>query len=374
VTFEELAGCLFLSPSFSVRNDLLGWLSPPPHISLLNQLEHLYCYRLDDVPDVDQRWSSLPADGANYCVPAASMNWLYYLGAPPDPDVDGLTILNLIQLGDQMGTDGADGTSFEGGIDGLVGWLDDRNVLAVVMGATVTDGASVRIEHLRAWATLGGLVDVNMGRYRKNGDKLKRKSGHRMTMVGLHQKDSHCKIVVHNPDNDRSHLTTQSPTKFQKASLTHEHWNIEGDWMTLPRWVDSSKPGYKFIEGYVVIAPPFTVTNSSANALTYHQTSLTTHQIATRSFRLPFPGGWPTLPFIRGCLGRRSSEKRARGSGCSIWRAGPGADSPTCRCLPCSASGAAAIDCSSRRRGNWWRSMSTQAPGRAPRCPTRSTQ
>ena len=90
---------------------------------------------------------------------------------------------------------------------------------ALVVGATLTDGASVRIEHLRAWATVGALVNVNMGRYVKDDDELERKSGHRMTMVGLHQSNDHSEIVFHNPDDETSDLMTQSATEDKNP-----HW------------------------------------------------------------------------------------------------------------------------------------------------------
>jgi|SRR5215831_9036652 len=288
ISIRKLADCLFLPSAFSIRKDLLGWLNPAPVLSLAKEAAQIHCYKLADVPDVDQRWSSLPKNGANFCVPAATMNWLYFMGVPADPHSDPATVLNLTQLGNQMDTDGDDGTGFSDGIEGLNAWLDDHQAVALVVGATLTEGASVRIEHLRDWAALGGLVNVNMGRYSKNDDELQRKTGHRMTMVGLHQSKGRCEIVVHNPDDDTSDLTTQS-AREQKSALVNEHWNIEGEGTTLPRWGTSTDP-FRFIDGYVVIAPLFALTNANESALTYYQAALKTGRIASRSFSLPFAG------------------------------------------------------------------------------------
>ena len=92
ISIRKLADCLFLHPAFSIRKDLLGWLAPPPVFSILKEVEQIYCYKLADVPDVDQRWSSLPKNGGT-CVPAATMNWLYFMGVPADPHSGPATVL-----------------------------------------------------------------------------------------------------------------------------------------------------------------------------------------------------------------------------------------------------------------------------------------
>ena len=37
-----------------------------------------FSHNISDIPDLDQRWNSLPGHGASQCVPAATVNLMYY--------------------------------------------------------------------------------------------------------------------------------------------------------------------------------------------------------------------------------------------------------------------------------------------------------
>ncbi len=37
-----------------------------------------FSHNISDIPDLDQRWNSLPGHGASHCVPAATVNLMYY--------------------------------------------------------------------------------------------------------------------------------------------------------------------------------------------------------------------------------------------------------------------------------------------------------
>lgn len=317
ISIRQLAKCLGFpregQDTFSIRDNLLSWVSPPPPFSLLQQVKQIYCYRVDGVPDIDQRWSSLPNDGKMYCVPTATMNWLYSMGEPPSPPDPATTIQNLTLLGAMMGTDPEGGTTFGGTIDGLEDWLYKRQASVGIIGHSVySDGARVRIDYLRAWATMGGLVNVIMGRYVQNEGELIRESGHMMTMIGLHQSNDRTGIIVHDPADESSDLTSQSATTEVTESLANECWNIEGDMTTLIRW-GTLTDKIRLIDGFVVLAPSSAVTNLSPGVLTHYQAELKTGRIATQSFRLPFSGEvvdlamHPALPRVA-VVGKGSGE------------------------------------------------------------------
>jgi hypothetical protein len=290
ISIKHIAGCIRGSGAFSFQKDLFGSTSAPGPLSVVKQLHGLFCYRLTGVPGVDQRWSALPEDGKNYCVPAASMNWFYYLGLPPDPANGSLTVMNLLALGLQMGIDPEEGTGFDDGIDALIAWLDQRNASAAVLGVSlaVDDDLSIRVEHLRAWALGGGLVNVNVGSYKNEDGDFERKSGHRVTMVGIHQINDRNAIVVHDPGNDKTDLGTQSATTDQTVPLADVLAKIEGTFVTVPQWGGATST--RFIDGYVVIVPASALTNNESGAITYYEQSLKSGSVATRIFAVPFPG------------------------------------------------------------------------------------
>jgi hypothetical protein len=72
-----------------------------------------FTYTLYGVGDVDQQWSSafLPGHGGMFCVPAAFVNWMYFLAAqrpallPFTSDQDDHIRRNLAVMGDYMKTD-----------------------------------------------------------------------------------------------------------------------------------------------------------------------------------------------------------------------------------------------------------------------------
>ena len=77
-----------------------------------------FVYRIEFVPDFDQRRNTLPANGSNYCVPTSFLNWGGYVARrgfpnqlPGSPPWNYTAIsLNLFLLGAAMQTDPNGGT------------------------------------------------------------------------------------------------------------------------------------------------------------------------------------------------------------------------------------------------------------------------
>jgi hypothetical protein len=291
-------------------------------------------YFVNDVPDIDQQWSNLPNNGAMYCVPTSTLNWLYYFalhGCPqalayqipktPEAAFNTFTTLNLGMLASYMDTDPKEGTTGSGWFDGLMDWLNDRQVPAMVRMYTYSDDTKITFDILKEWANfmllLGGKMCIAVGRYEIKNGCYERNGGHALTVVGLNQADDNYSIKVHDPNDDNSDLKTQSATKTPTIALNHEWGNFEGKKTTLLRWGTSIKP-YQFIDYVVVIQPYFVVTNLSvngANKLAYYYYNLDsdTTTLQTKEITLPFSAELldlaihPALP-IAVCIAKGTNE------------------------------------------------------------------
>lgn len=256
-------------------------------------------YSISGVPDLDQEWQALPNRGRMYCVPAASLNWIYYLAKhgrpsalafPPSDTSNPIgDVMNLSMMAGYMDTDPQDGTGGDDGVDGLEDYLDDRNVPAIVIAESALDCGDITFGDLEFLTLVNALVVVIMGRYQKHGDEMRRTSGHAMTMVGFAKAPSGAIIKVHNPDDDNSNVTTQSATIKQEEQLTAETRNLEGDTVHVLRWGDSTDP-FRFIDGVMAVQPLFALTNPTARTVIRHGASFDSQAIDSRSFELPFPG------------------------------------------------------------------------------------
>jgi hypothetical protein len=255
-------------------------------------------YSISDVADVDQCWNVLPEDGANYCVPAAWVNWMYYFARKGQltalPFVNGQSghvHKNIAAMADYMDTDASDGTSSSDSIEGLVDWSEDRNLPYVVMSARATDNDNIRYTSLRNLLKAGAHIVVGRGRYELDDGEFERVGGHAMSLVGLERTDAGViTISVHNPWNE-SDRNTQAALHVQREELTEKRRNIEGDEVTILRWgANSVNPPYRCIDGWTAIMPMFAVSNVAAGSLTKYSADIGTGRVERRDFPLPFPG------------------------------------------------------------------------------------
>ncbi|MCM3874770.1 MAG: hypothetical protein ND895_29090 [Pyrinomonadaceae bacterium] len=258
-----------------------------------------FTYKITDVPDLDQRWDSLPEDGAMYCVPTAAMNWIHYIakhGWPlatafplaNDQDVKKI-LVNLTLMAGYMDTDPIEGTTGNGAFEGLVDYLDDRWVPAVVATDSAFDSGRITLESLEAVALVKGLGMVTRGRYTKIDDLFLRVGGHVMSLVGLDVTGSEALIAVRDPADDSTKLRTQSARVRTHAQIKSETRNLEGETVKVLRWDLETDP-YRFIDGWMAIIPSFAITNPTDKVIFAHTASFETKAIDTKKFNLPFNG------------------------------------------------------------------------------------
>jgi hypothetical protein len=184
-----------------------------------------FIYRVAFVPDFDQRRTTLPVNGANYCVPTSVINWAAYVarrGHPtlppgPPPWNYAITTLNIFTLGATMGTDPNGGTGPSGGVNGTAQWFAGRAFCSVVTGNT-TDGFP-RLSTIANQAINGGaLVVPRVGWFDEttvNGQvRLTRTGGHAVSMVRAQRAGSSQLIGLHDPNWTPSGDTQSVQSQF----------------------------------------------------------------------------------------------------------------------------------------------------------------
>jgi hypothetical protein len=261
------------------------------------QMTEFFTYGIAGVPDIDQRWNFLQSNGAGYCVPACTMNWMYYISAHGNPSAvdwppNNITLpVELMVMGWYMGTNPASGTSFDDGVDGTLNWFDDRGIWEIMSASSVSeDGDDITFDTLKNLLVFGSLVNVRGGRYSKDdSDEYQRLSGHCLTMTGLQRSDESYLLKIHNPDNTaaNANLSSQSPVVESSVDLHPTTANLEGDTVDVFQWGTSTNP-YRFLDGYSAILPTFGLTNSTARLIDIVTYSLQKQSVETRRLKLPF--------------------------------------------------------------------------------------
>lgn len=263
-----------------------------------------FSYSITDVPDLDQQWQDLPNNGEMYCVPASAMNWLHYMAQHGMPravlinsETNPLVILmNLSMMAAYMKTDPIDGTNSGDALYGLVDYLDDVAVPALVTATGARDAGSLTFGQLQSAAMMRGFVFFSKGRYEKSGGTLNRTGGHAMSMVGLEIHGSEARIEFRDPGDDETRLTTQSARDRAHRHLRMETQNLEGEEVRLPRWGNDTSP-YAFIDKFKTILPLFIITSptdsfafASQQELTIHKASFESDSTETKKISTPFNG------------------------------------------------------------------------------------
>lgn len=254
-------------------------------------------YSISGVPDLDQKRKGLLNNGKEFCIPVSMMNWMYFMAqhgaphavmGPSNMKNEFFVVSNIMLLASLMDTDPDDGTSHDDAVEGLVEWLDIHNVVALPLHATYADDVNITVGALASQVQLGGLVSVNMGRYKKTIVKFERISGHAMTMIGLQSAGDKASITVHDPAEDDGDLNKQSAPKAKKAALSHMTGNFEGESVVLTRWEKSTNP-YRFIDGFHTIKPFFALTNVKTTLAMYWSADWG-KSVESASVPLPFRG------------------------------------------------------------------------------------
>lgn len=252
------------------------------------------------VGDLDQRWIGLAGDGANHCVPACTLNWMYYFSRNGLPQalafpahVAGHRVGNLAFMGSAMGVTASNGTSSSSAVNGLEDWIDARNLPLIVRTRRVREGDDITYVGLRNQLQDGARLVVSFGRYTLDDGEFQRGTAHAMTLVGLQREASgRLTMTTHDPDHNGGSKTTQSDVTPRSFHPVEQLRNIEGDHRRVLRLNSSSNP-WRFIDGWLGMVPIYALTNRRAGALSMYRVDLATGRVGrsgTRDLPLPFDG------------------------------------------------------------------------------------
>ncbi|MHC4992004.1 MAG: hypothetical protein ACYTGC_13610, partial [Planctomycetota bacterium] len=214
------AGVLGLPPA-TVRADQTTWYDSPL----------MHGFNVTHVPDLDQRRAALANNGACYCVPTASIDWMAYLanhgwteiGPGPqvwtDPTTYGVATFAIDLLGSVMATDPMHGTGGDGTIYGLKFWL--RDLPFIVEGIWPTTTWSPTFETAMARGLDGAVVMIAVGWYDEQPDgTLERDGGHMVSVAFAERAGTNRFIGLRDPwTNDSLHA--QAPFSTDLYTVTN---------------------------------------------------------------------------------------------------------------------------------------------------------
>lgn len=185
-------------------------------------------YKITHMPDLDQRRDPLPNNGANHCVPTASMNLFAYASNHGYPMIEPgaanwqsngnfVAATNAIQdLGQLMQTSGTSGTNGSNGYAGLQSWAGDEALgLVTTFKKSKNSEYTPTVAKMVSLACQGWIVSFAYGRYDIVGNfgdfpVLDRDGGHAVTLqYAKRGSGSSYQLRYRNPAND-DYLPTQS--------------------------------------------------------------------------------------------------------------------------------------------------------------------
>jgi hypothetical protein len=204
---------------------LVACAHPPAHANVTESLwisSNAFLYRIKFVPDFDQRRSTLPADGAMYCLPTSIINWAGYIarrgnaGLPPGapPWAYNITSLNIATLGGLMFTDPVNGTGGTNGLNGANAWLSDY---AFVFNVHSTNYANYpRVSTMANWAINANALIAPGISWMDETDfpRITREGGHVVSMVRAARSADQYVLGIHDPAWSPSGDTLQVQSTF----------------------------------------------------------------------------------------------------------------------------------------------------------------
>lgn len=208
ICLAAACGLAFCTPEHAVANvTQSAWISSTQFV-----------YRIEFVPDFDQRRNTLPSNGSNYCVPTSFLNWGGYvarrgfpnqLPGPPPWNYNTIS-LNLALLGSAMQTDPDGGTGPETATPAANAFFGGRAFVLVTTGNN--SNGYPRLNNLAAQAVNGALVVPRIGWYNEAlYPVIARTGGHAVSLVRAQRSGSSQLFGIRDPAWESvQNLSTQS--------------------------------------------------------------------------------------------------------------------------------------------------------------------
>ena len=266
------------------------------------------------VPDFDQRRATdfsipvvgLPNNGSMYCVPTSWTNYMAWLSNRGYVNAMGTSgnwaassryataTSRIAQMGDLMDTSADGGTSSGDAIEGLVDYLDDRNVglPAIAYSYVANDDWAPKPENLRAWFQAGAMVCVCFGKYVRDGSEWERSGGHCMTLVSVRPPCNGRGWVIGLRDpwtGSSDSRFTQSNFSTRSMELFANTFNFDGDVRKQYRDINDTDNTRYYLDKIQVLFPLIAVVGSGTQVQIHHLTNFWNELPQVQSF--PGPTG-----------------------------------------------------------------------------------
>lgn len=203
-------------------------------------------YRVLHMPDLDQRRTALPNNGAMYCAPTAAINLFAYAAnhgypiAPGSGNWQSSSKYNqassaISTMGALMGTTPTGGTGGSGAANGYIIWKFQNPMLAYI-GYKKSSNYTPTAPKMAKLATQGWIISFAYGRYDVIGSvggapKLDRTGGHVVSLAGAFALPTFRLLRYRDPASDSASLTSQSTfsdrfTNFENIPVAFSNSDI----------------------------------------------------------------------------------------------------------------------------------------------------
>jgi hypothetical protein len=195
------------------------------------------------------------------------------------------------------------------------------------------DGVKVRYDLLRSALLFDGHVILRIGWYWSSDDGWERDGGHAVSLVGLDKTAGEMFFLLHDPDDEKEDLTTQSNVDTRRRLTREVHETLDGDeaWVMhyrdqviVPTGPIPKLTSAGFVIGLYNIMPPFAVADIASGGVALYKASFGSPTVS-RSFDAPFSGGvgdialYPGWP-VAAVLAKQSGDIWILDLGTGEWR------------------------------------------------------
>ncbi len=245
-----------------------------------------FVYRIRFVPDFDQRRSTLPANGAMYCVPTSIINWAGYIARRGNPSLPpgappwayNITSLNIATLGGLMFTDPIDGTGGTNGLNGATDWLSEYAFVFRISAGNALDYP--RVSSMANWAINANALIAPAISWMDETDlpRITRVGGHVVSMVRAARASDQYVMGIHDPAWSPSGDTLQAQSVFTMNSYNISDTAVFVDNNNLPSVLSringyGSTTSQGYITAFYAILP-FVALTPAGPSFTLHQFNL----------------------------------------------------------------------------------------------------
>lgn len=180
------------------------------------------------MPDYDQKRTTLPNNGSQYCVPTSSVDLLRYMSwfGMPNQDLSYGTSYSQVTafislMGVLMLTNPDTGTTSNNSLPVLTNWIWSNNSGKLIYQYWYGRDWSWSMNTIKNWQMAGALARIGYGRYTSTANGWRRDNGHSVAMAGVDFNSSNKKLFVADPASDDGNWSAQGSFAIDTKDTSH---------------------------------------------------------------------------------------------------------------------------------------------------------